>query len=361
MSAVLDHLMAAIPEEQERFEALCRDVADWVALVESAGREGVLGIVRREILLARVPVPEPARRLLERLEAVERLWQANVARALDQALLALDSRGVQTVALKGPVLAERLYPDASMRRSTDLDLLIAEADIERAAAALEPLGYELEDGLAALYARRHHHHLRLAGRCPPVIELHFRAYVGFGVTLPAEALLGRARPYRTAAGAPCWVLAPEDELLYLAVHAAGHCFDRLLWLYDLKLFMTRHPSLHWNIVASRARALGVMAALALSSGVLRRRLGISMPATADRPAPARLGRRVVARFVDGRVGPPASGALVTLRQLLVMAALCDRHLSAARFVGHHVARIARRRFRRWLPAFASSPTRSSPR
>src|SRR5712692_2190625 len=101
MSAVLDHLMAAIPEEQERFEALCRDVADWVALVESAGREGVLGIVRREILLARVPVPEPARRLLERLEAVERLWQANVARALDQALLALDSRGVQTVALKG--------------------------------------------------------------------------------------------------------------------------------------------------------------------------------------------------------------------------------------------------------------------
>jgi len=66
--------------------------------------------------------------------------------------------------------------------------------------------------------------------------------------------------------------------------------------------------------------------------------------------PARLGRRMVARFVDGRVAPPASGALVTLRQLLVMAALCDRHVSTARFVSHHVARIARRRFQRWLPA-----------
>jgi hypothetical protein len=350
MSAVLDSLMSAIPETPDRFEALCKDVADWSALVENAGREGVLGILRREILLTKIPVPEPARRLLERLEAVERLWQANVTRALDQALWALDSRGVQTVALKGPVLAERLYPEPGMRRSTDLDLLVAEADIERAAAALEPLGYELEDGLAARYARRHHHHLHLAGRCPPVIELHFRAYVGFGVTLQAEALLGRARGYRTARGAPCWILEPEDELLYLAVHAAGHCFDRLLWLYDLKLFMTQHPGLDEDIVSTRARALGVMAALALSSSVLRRRLGIPMPGTAGGPVPARLGRRMVARFVDGRVAPPACGALVTLRQLLVMAVLCDRHVSTVRFVSHHVARIARRRFQRWLPA-----------
>jgi hypothetical protein len=54
--------------------------------------------------------------------------------------------------------------------------------------------------------------------------------------------------------------------------------------------------------------------------------------------------------VDGRVDPPAAGPLVTLRQLLVMAALCDRPASAARFVGHHVARIVRRRAQRWLPA-----------
>src|SRR5205823_6343094 len=158
-------------------------------------------ISRREIVLARILVPEDARRLLERLEAVERLWQANVARALDRALLALDAAGIQTVALKGPALAERLYPEAAMRRCTDLDLLIAERDIERAARALEPLGYELEDGLAALYARRHHHHLHLAGRCPPVIELHLRAYVGFGVTLPAETLLARARAHPPGGGA----------------------------------------------------------------------------------------------------------------------------------------------------------------
>src|SRR6266487_1367730 len=166
-------------------------------------------------------------------------------------------------------------PEAAMRRCTDLDLLIAERDIERAARALEPLGYELEDGLAALYARRHHHHLHLAGRCPPVIELHFRAYVGFGVTLPSETLLARGRAHHTGGGAPCWVLAPEDELLYLGVHAAGHCFDRLLWLYDLKLFMSRNPRLDWALLAERARAFGVEAAWALTRDVLKRRLGVA--------------------------------------------------------------------------------------
>jgi hypothetical protein len=350
VTATLDRLVAAIPEQPERFGALCREVTDWSALVESAGRNGVLGLLRREILLAKVPMPEDARRLLERLEAVERLWQANVTRALDQALVALHTAGIQTAALKGPVLAECLYPEAALRRCTDLDLLVAEGDIEGAAAALAPLGYALEDGLAAAYARQHHHHLHLTGRCPPVIELHFRAYVGFGVTLPAETLLTRARPYRTERGAPCLVLAPEEELLYLGVHAAGHCFDRLLWLYDLKLFISENPDLDWGLLASRARAFGVEAAWALTRDVLRRRLGLIAPPGVNSRAPARLGRRLVARFVDGRVGPPAAGPLVTLRQLLVMAALCDRPASAARFVGHHLARIVRRRAQRWLPA-----------
>jgi len=41
---------------------------------------------------------------------------------------------------------------------------------------------------------------------------------------------------------------------------------------------------------------------------------------------------------------------VTLRQLLTMAALCDSAAASARFVGHHVTRLARRRAQRWLPA-----------
>jgi hypothetical protein len=45
-----------------------------------------------------------------------------------------------------------------------------------------------------------------------------------------------------------------------------------------------------------------------------------------------------------------AGPMVTLRQLLTMAALCDTTSASAWFVRHHVSRLARRRARRWLPA-----------
>ena len=349
MSVLLDGLVAAIPDEPERFSALCAGVTDWPVLVESAARDGVLGLVRRELGRLQIPLPADARRLLERLHASEALWQAHVIHALDAALDALEDGGIRTVVLKGPALVERLYPDPFLRCSSDLDILVAEADIDGAVAALGPLGYTVETGPPARYARRHHHHLHLSGR-PPVLELHFRAYAGFGVTMPAEDLLDRARAHRTAGGARCLVLSAEDEALYLAVHAAGHCFDRLLWLYDLKLLVAQERELDWDLVATRARTIGVMAAFTLACDMLRRRLGVAIPPAATAHAPARISRRIVARFVDGRIAPPAPGPLVTLRQLLAMAALCDSASASARFVAHHVARLARRRMRGWLPA-----------
>jgi hypothetical protein len=350
MTVLLDRLVAAIPEEPGLFRRLCAGVADWTVLVEAAARDGVLGLVRRELGRRDIPLPAEAHRLMERLHASEALWQANTIRALDAALDALEAGGVRAAVLKGPALVERLYPDPSLRCSSDLDILVADADTDRAAAALEPLGYTAEAGPSARYARRHHHHVQLFGRRPPVIELHFRAYAGFGVTMAAEDLLDRARAHRTARGAHCLVLAPEDETLYLAVHAAGHCFDRLLWLYDLKLLVAQEPDLDWDAVAARARAVGVMAAFALTCSMLRRRLGVAIPPAATAHAPARLGRLIVARFVDGRIAPPAPGPLVTLRQLLTMAALCDTLSASVRFVRHHVTRLARRRAQRWLPA-----------
>lgn len=348
MSATLAQMLAAgCPD---RFQQLAAMVTDWPAMVDAAAREGVLGILESEMARSVFALPADARRLMERLRASETLWQRHVARALDGALGALEADGVRAAVLKGPALAERLYPEPGLRWSTDIDILVAEADTDRAVAALEPLGYAVEDRLAAGYARRHHHHLHLYGRRPPVIELHFRAYVGFGVVIHAEDLLERARPHRTAGGGRCLVLAPEDEALYLAVHVAGHCCDRLVWLYDLKLLVEREPALDWELLAARARAAGVMTAFALVADVLAQRLGLAIPPVARAGAPGRIRRRIIAGLVDGRRAPPPPGPWSTLRQLVVMAALCDRLSAGARFVRHHVVRLARRRARRWLPA-----------
>lgn len=351
MSAALDGLLSVWPDDVPAFRRLTRSVGDWEALVAEVGREGVAGIVGRALSASAVPVPKAAWVTLDRLRASEELWLGRLESALDDALQALEAAQIRAVALKGPVLAERLYPDARARFSTDLDLLVAPADLERAAAALAALGYVAETGPSGDYYRRHHHHIHLVAPRPPMIELHFRAYAGFGVIVPAEPLVAASIPYRTPRGLPTWVLAREDELLYLAIHAAGHCFERLLWLYDLKLLIERDPQIDWTEVARQARRLGVATAASLACEMLRRRLGVAIPVTPGLEPPRGL-RRLIASVALAWLAKYRDGARATLGRVLCMAVLCDRPVSAAWFLQHHLLRTARRRASRWFPRIA---------
>ncbi len=351
MSTILDSLLAAWPDDIAAFRRRAHDVTDWGALLAEAGSEGVAGIIGRALAVMAIPVPGAAWATLDRLRASEELWLDRLERALDDALQALDAARIRAVALKGPVLAERLYPEARARFSADLDLLVAPADLERATAALSALGYAAETGPPGDYHRRHSHHIHLVSPRPPMIELHFRAYAGFGVIVPAEPILAAAVPYRTARGFPTWVMAPEDELLYLAIHAAGHCFERLLWLYDLKLLLRHDPHLDWVDVARRAHRLRVATAVSLACEMLRRRLGVGIP-PAPGLEPSRGSRRLIANLALARLAKHREGARATLGRVLCMATLCDRPASAAWFLQHHLLRMARRRARRWFPRIA---------
>ncbi|HET7875176.1 MAG TPA: nucleotidyltransferase family protein [Methylomirabilota bacterium] len=348
MSRALDGLLAVWPDSLAGFRDRARRVADWDALVAEAGREGVTGVLDQALAEAAIPLPEAARAALARARAFEELWLDTLERALDGTLGALEGAGIRAVALKGPVLAERLYPAARMRFSSDLDLLVRPSDLDRAAAVLSALGYAEETGPSARYHRRHHHHIHLVGPRPPMIELHFRAYAGFGVVVAAEDLMAAALPYRTARGGQTWILTPEDELLYLAIHAAGHCFERLLWLYDLKLFSARHPRLDWTLVASRARRLGVAAAASFAFEAVRRRLDVDVPLTADLQPPRGL-RRLIGGGLVAWLATHPDGARATLARVLCMASLCDDRAATARFLHHHLTRMVRRRAQHCFP------------
>ncbi|MBX3252467.1 MAG: nucleotidyltransferase family protein, partial [Myxococcales bacterium] len=208
---------------------------DLGALFGRAERHGLAGVLHDRCNDAGVVLPVD----LERSIAVR-----GAARACDHAAhldmlhrmdAALGTAGLRAVALKGALLAERLYPRPSARPTTDIDLLVCEQDLELAARALESLGYTPSTAASEEHFRRAGHHLHLLHPAAPCIELHFHAYRGFGRILRSEPLVGRSRAVPGFASVR--VLAPEDELLYLAVHAAGHRFMRLVWLYDLLLLL----------------------------------------------------------------------------------------------------------------------------
>jgi hypothetical protein len=60
---------------------------------------------------------------------------------LAEVLAAFDSAGIESMPLKGALLAARYYPAPGLRPMNDLDLLVRPHDEARALAALEGLGY----------------------------------------------------------------------------------------------------------------------------------------------------------------------------------------------------------------------------
>src|SRR6185369_1445484 len=140
-------------------------------------------------------VDDAAAARLRHLAFVQRARMTPLLGALFETLDLFAAENIETVPLKGPALAHRIYPASGLRPSFDLDLMVAEADLDRSLAALERAGYLFDAEANALYLRAHHHHLHAMHPDKPfMLELHFRAFSGLGSAIASEPLLARAMP-----------------------------------------------------------------------------------------------------------------------------------------------------------------------
>ncbi len=306
-----------------------------VELLSAAARHGLLAAIA-----GRLPeCDEGLRTRYKRLEAGARLRDARIREDLEEVLAALASAGVVPVALKGPMLADRIYPDPALRASSDLDLLVPEEALDRSVSALLAAGFRRGPEIVDAYQRRHQHHLHLSRPPGTDVELHFRPLSAFGARLSAADLLRRALPHRTARGTPVRVLAPEDEIIALAAHAAGHLLRRGEWVLDLILFVERHAALDWQAVEERAAASRCRRALAYALGRAYE-LGAPVP-TGSLLALDPLRRRLSAALA--RAALERRGRTAAILQMAFQLALRDRPWSAAGLVLREAWWVVRRR------------------
>ena len=94
-------------------------------------------------------------------------------RHLEYVLSLLAGEGIPAIALKGPLLAQRYYTPAFLRKpSMDLDLAVIEQDLAGACNVLMKAGYKLDAPISEAIARSHH--VTLSHPSRPRVELHFR-------------------------------------------------------------------------------------------------------------------------------------------------------------------------------------------
>jgi hypothetical protein len=203
--------------------------------------------------------------------------------------------------------------------------------------------------VTADYLRRHGHHLHLSRADTPPIELHFCAYAGFGIVLPSAFLMDRAQTHQLTDTATVLVPAPEDEFVYLATHAAGHSFIRLMWLYDLKLLVRAQQALDWDEVGRRAEAFGVASAVAYTVRLLQAWLGVEIPLRSRRLQRRGVRSRLADRLLVEVSTPQPVSVRNNLGGLVFTSLLCDRPSSSVALMQHHLLRSTRRKLKRLAP------------
>lgn len=262
------------PERQARLARLLASNVDWPTLITHVERHGVGALVYSR--LRGLPVAEPPPEASDALAGLARTCVASNLRLrheLRRLLEAFAHAGVPVMPLKGPVLADQLYPVPALRQSSDLDVLVRPVDAAAAERVLEQLGYvrrrEEEQGAA--------YHAILTAEGGVDVELHHDLGEAHVSRLDVHAVWASAVPGRWEAQS-IWRMALPDQLLYLGFHAVKDGLASLRTLVDIALLVDRHrEELRWPSLAARVTAVHLGPAIYLSLGEARRLLDARVP------------------------------------------------------------------------------------
>ncbi len=222
-------------------DSLLAEPFDWALVRKLLSRHRVLALFVFNLRSAGLweAVPDCERTFLEGDLRANQLRQLGAIRELIEVTEALESKDLEVLCLKGPVLGVLLHKDPLLRHYSDLDLFVRCADIPRAVSVLIGLGFRLLD-LQDIHLRtsadpvwKHLYHLHLV-RGQLSIELHWRLSRNdrlMGISL--ESLFAEKQGV-ILGGTVLNTLGNRHLSDYIALHGASHCWNRLKWLHDAK-------------------------------------------------------------------------------------------------------------------------------
>jgi len=340
-------------QDETAIRKMLLDGVDWTLFAQKAVDHGLVGLAGHT--LARVApdmVPDDIldafRMNLDQARRENRALFDELARLLE----GLANNQVEAIPFKGPVLAIQAYGDLGLRTFADLDFLIRDPEIATAIATLCGLGYERKGQLTAAQLELIH---RLQGQeimfNPAVgatIEPHTRLIPNkMALDIDYAGLWRRAQRINVNERTML-TLAPEDDLLILAIHGGKEMWWNIKWACDVAAFIGSHPKLDWSTVVERARAQGCLRMVLLAISLARQYFDAVVPdaiAAAERADSAipPMVRGVMASWLSDKLATPPSNKTVSMDRVRLHDGAARRVRYVARTLllpgRHHVAAI----------------------
>jgi Uncharacterised nucleotidyltransferase len=225
------------------------------------------------------PTPRPVTQMSDQRDRAA--WSILVEATTVDVVRALTATGLPHIALKGPLLRRRLFPEGDDHNSSDIDVLVApdvwsEAENELAQLGFEPLLLDIIPGDRPNHARPY---ARAQGG--PSVDLHRTL---LGAEAPASvvwSVLEKETETVMLSNTSVTVLNPPGQLLHVALHAAqnGAEDERTLRYLTRCLELSDDAAVEAALrIATAIRAIEAFSlglSLVTSGRELNRKLGIT--------------------------------------------------------------------------------------
>jgi hypothetical protein len=283
------------PEISTRIREAVQKKPNWMALIRLAMRHDVVPLLSRHLQqVCPNSLPQEIFGPLVARNQIQATRARRLATELVEILSAFEKEGILAVPYKGPVLAERLYGDLSLREFVDLDIMVLERDVPKAQELIRRFGFEfsylknidtLQEYMRANRELQFH-------RCDGVpLELHWRfAMRSACVGNDPERFLQRLESL-SLSGVRVSSLSLEDYFLILCLHATKHKWRQLKLICDIAELLKR-TEIDWRYVLVEADNLGLKRMIAVGALLADDLLDVAAPAelekevASDRTAPA---------------------------------------------------------------------------
>ena len=245
-------------EQIERLRALAAADLNWDRLLRLAAVHGLRPLVYRNLRTHCTSLaPETA------MEQLHHAYRYNAVNALllttelEKILAALAENGIPVIPFKGVTLGERLYGDAALRESGDIDIIVPQDRVFEVRDLLVGLNYrplfELSQRQEEEYVRGIHHYNLIHSTNSLSVEVHWDIVSPhMGIPIDWRGIWQR-QATMTFQSATVNTLCPEDLFLALSIHGSKHRWEMLKWLTDVGQQIERNQSLDRSVIIDRAR------------------------------------------------------------------------------------------------------------
>lgn len=259
---------------------------DWEEVFQAVCRNGLVGLVHT-YLRAHPGTAYPPQAFRRRIAWAQLVAGGTLARGREGIKLVLSrlaEAGIECLVLKGPALAQLVYPDPSARWYGDLDVHVREADLPAVHRVLREAGLVVVDGgdeqgpprliPQAPGAEWHY----WAADSQLMVELHGDDLLHSGlVPRNYDGLWKRAIDVEVY-GVRVKALSLEDQIATLAAHVHYHGYTRLNWLSDIAFIVRDHGAkVDWQRLIEIVRFEEVQVPVYYTLRLLDRLLGVRAP------------------------------------------------------------------------------------